>query len=485
MIRRNLKVAAVAVALAALACRRGAADAAPAAGAEEPRREAGHGERAAAGHGGEARRAAPAEGAAHAEHAEHDGHGEHGEHAEDGEGHGHGGEGASDLDRPADDLFAASCEHGTKAHACDECRYEVGVVRVPAKLLEGGLVKKAGVSRRRIEAPVALTGEVRFDERKVTHLSPRVEGAVRRVHASLGERVRRGQPVVELDSVQLGEAESELLAAQAALRLARSSLARQEQLREERISSEKEYLAARQEHEAAQIRARTAQEKLARLGVAPADLERLSSTGRTSGGGALVVRAPADGIVLEMHAVPGELVKPEESIVTVGDVSSVWVWADLHEDQLGRVLDAQRAGRLRAEIAVKAFPDASFPGTVDFVGPTMDERTRTVKVRVAAANPEAKLRAGMFATVRIFLPGDEEALAVPRAAVLSDEGRSFVFVHHHGDYWIRRPVEPGRRWVDWVEVREGLSGSETLAADGSFLLKSDVLRSKMGAGCAD
>jgi cobalt-zinc-cadmium efflux system membrane fusion protein len=186
-----------------------------------------------------------------------------------------------------------------------------------------------------------------------------------------------------------------------------------------------------------------------------------------------------------MHAVPGELVKPEESIVTVGDVSSVWVWADLHEDQLGRVLDAQRGGRLRAEIAVKAFPETSFPGSVDFVGPTMDERTRTVKVRVAAANPEAKLRAGMFASVRIFLPGAEEALAVPRSAVLSDEGRAFVFVHHQGDYWVRRPVEPGRKWLDWVEVKGGLAGSETLAADGAFLLKSDVLRSKMGAGCAD
>ena len=88
----------------------------------------------------------------------------------------------------------------------------------------------------------------------------------------------------------------------------------------------------------------------------------------------------------------------------------------------------------------------------------MDERTRTVKVRVAAANPEAKLRAGMFASVRIFLPGQEEALAVPRAAVLSDEGRSFVFVHHHGDYWVRRPVEPGRKWLDWVEVKGGLDG---------------------------
>ena len=138
-----------------------------------------------------------------------------------------------------------------------------------------------------------------------------------------------------------------------------------------------------------------------------------------------------------MHAVPGELVKPEESIVTIGDVTSVWVWADLHEDQLGRVLDAQRAGRLRADVAVKAFPDAAFAGSVEFVGPTMDERTRTVKVRVSAANPDAKLRAGMFAAVRIFLPGADEAVAVPSAAVLSDEGRSFVFVHHHGDYWIR------------------------------------------------
>jgi len=351
--------------------------------------------------------------------------------------------------------------------------------------VEGGLVRKASVSRRRVEAPVVLTGEVRFDERHVTHISPRIEGTVRKVHASLGERVRRGQPIVELDSVQLGEAESDYLAAQAALRLARSSFDRQEQLRKEQISSEKEYLSARQEHEAAQIHARSAQEKLARLGVSQGDLERLASAGRSAGDRALVVRAPADGIVLEMHAVPGELVRPDESIVTVGDVSSVWVWADLYEDQLGRVLEAQRTGRLRAEIGVKAFPDTSFPGSVDFVGPTMDERTRTVKVRVAAANPEARLRAGMFASVRIFLPGQEEALSVPRAAVLSDEGRSFVFVHHQGEYWVRRPVEPGRKWLDWVEVKGGLAGAETLAADGAFLLKSDVLRSKMGAGCAD
>jgi cobalt-zinc-cadmium efflux system membrane fusion protein len=74
---------------------------------------------------------------------------------------------------------------------------------------------------------------------------------------------------------------------------------------------------------------------------------------------------------------------------------------------------------------------------------------------------------------------------VPRAAVLTDEGRSFVFVHHHGEFFVRRPVETGRSSVDWVEVKQGLAGGEVLASAGAFLLKSDVLRSKMGAGCAD
>jgi cobalt-zinc-cadmium efflux system membrane fusion protein len=91
----------------------------------------------------------------------------------------------------------------------------------------------------------------------------------------------------------------------------------------------------------------------------------------------------------------------------------------------------------------------------------------------------------MFANVKLFLPGEEQALAVPKAAVLSDEGRSFVFVHHHGDYYLRRPVLTGRNWAQWTEIKRGLSGGEQIVTDGCFLLKSDVLRSKMGAGCAD
>ncbi len=427
--------------------------------------------------------------AVHADHDRHDdaaaeaaGHGDHGDH--DGHDHGAAGAEASDLDQPVDALLARTCEHGKRTFECDECRYEVGVARVPKDMLEDGLVKTAVAGRRKLEAPLPLTGEIRFDERRVTHLAPSTEALVRAVRVSLGQKVKAGEPLVELESVALGEAQSQYLEARGALELARRGAERAEALHQERIASEKEWLLARQEHEAAGIRARGAREKLIRLGLSGAEVEALPARGASAGLGALVLRAPAAGVVLEMHAVQGELVRPDQSILTVGDLSDLWLWADLYEDQLGRVVTGAR-GALRAGVAVKAYPGEVFPGTVDFIGPTMDEKTRTVKVRIAVQNGAGRLRAGMFAAVELYLPGDQEALALPRGAVLTDEGRSFVFVHQQGEYYLRRPVETGRASVDWVEVRRGLAGGETVVVEGAFLLKSDVLRSKMGAGCAD
>ena len=388
----------------------------------------------------------------------------------------------SDLDQPVETLFAAVCEHGKKTHECDECRYETGIVRAPDNLFSCGLMKKAKAERRRVESTIALTGEVQFDERRVAHVSTQAEGIVQRVHVTLGDRIRRGQPLVELESVGVGEAQGAYLEAQAALGLARRTFERQVRLRKELISSEKEYLQAKQELDAAEIRASGALGKLTRLGMDAGSVRALSQQDVK---GRIVLRAPSDGVVLAMHAVPGEVVKTEESLITLGDNSAVWVWASIYERDMAAVKRAQSGGRLSAHVAVKAYPGQEFPGTVDFVSPAMDESSRTVKVRIEVANPNGRLLAGMFAIVTVFLPGEDEALVVPAGAVLEDEGRSFLFLHHHGDYYIRRPVTPGRAWDLWIEVKQGLAGGETVVADGAFLMKSDVLRSKMGAGCAD
>ncbi len=387
----------------------------------------------------------------------------------------------SDLDRPVDALFAAICEHGVPTHTCDECRYEVGVVCAPASLFDGGLLRRTTVRRESVRRSLALTGEVQLDERRVSHVRAPVDGIVRDVHVVLGDRVTAGAPLVTLASATVGEAQSEARQAWSALELARRTWERAERLHERGIGARKDYLEAQQALAAAGIRDETSRARLRQLGLGVSDTAAAGADGL----GRLVLRAPQAGTVLTLHAVPGEVAADGESVATVGDHGAVWVWADVYERDLARVMAARAAGTLDANVTVTAYPDAVFAGVVDFIAPVMVEATRTARLRVAVDNPEGRLLAGMFATVALQLPTGGDTLVLPRTAVLQDEGRAFVFVHHHGDYFVRRSVETGETWQDRVEIRAGLAGDETLVADGAFLLKSDVLRAKMGAGCAD
>ncbi|MDR0965713.1 MAG: efflux RND transporter periplasmic adaptor subunit [Myxococcales bacterium] len=396
---------------------------------------------------------------------------EDGDHAD----HDHGaGDEISDLDRPIAALVAMRCEHDVPTFTCDECRYEVGFVRANASLIRGGLLTTTKPERRKVSVPIALTGVLQFDDRRVGHVSTQVEGILRQVRVGLGDKVKKGEPLLEIESVAVGEGQAAHLEAQGLLKLARSNFERVKELRRERIASEREFLQAQQELSAAEIRASSAASKLSRLGSIAAD-------------GRLVLRAPIDGTVFEMHAVSGEVAKTDTPLLTVSDSGVLWAWANLYERDLAAVKKGQaaQAQNLDAAISVKAYPGETFPGTVELVSPAMDEDSRTVKVRIQVKNDDGRLLAGMFAAIQIFLPGAEEALALPSAAVLHDEGRDFVFVHHDGDDWVRRPVRVGRRWAGWVEIEKGVEPSQTVMADGAFLLKSDVLRSKMGAGCAD
>jgi cobalt-zinc-cadmium efflux system membrane fusion protein len=411
-------------------------------------------------------------------------HGEAGSHEGEAghEGHHHGDDETSDLDRPVSELFAAACEHKIKAHECDECRYEVGVVRADASLFEGGLLDTGKAEKRSIALPLELNGEVSFDERRVAHVSTQAEGIIKKVHVTLGDPVEAGQALVEIESVAVGETQAAYLESRGMLKLAKRNHDRLAVLRKEGISSEKELLAAKQELEAAQIQTDAALGKLTRLGMSASAARALT---QAKSRGRLVLRAPTAGTVLDMHAVAGELARAETSLVTIGDNAAVWVWADLYERDIALVSREQAKQPLAAIVEVRAFPGEEFGGTVDFVSPSMSESSRTVKARIAVPNPERRLLAGMFAQVKVFIPGDRQVLAIPSQAVLEDEGRAFVFVHHEGDYYVRRQVAVGRTFAGLVEITKGLTGSEVVVDNGAFLMKSDVLRSKMGAGCAD
>lgn len=410
---------------------------------------------------------------------------ENGEHpGESHEGHDHGEAEESDLDKPIEELFAASCEHDLKTHACDECRYEVGVVKVPQRLIEEGLVSIQEATKRDFDSEIPLTGEIRFDDRKVATLTPRVSGIVSRVSVDLGDAVKSGQTLVELESVELAEAQSAYLEALANKRLAQKSFVRQQSLREQNITSEREFLEAERDFESADIQASSARQKLLRLGMSDSGVKHLVRQGQSGATGTVSVTAPFPGNVLELHASLGERIEPGHAMLRISDTRSLWVWVDLYEAQLANVKRAMNGDGLPITLTVPAYGEDAFSGRLDFVGQVMDEGTRTVKARVTIENPNGKLKPGMFARVRLGLDPTKGAVAVPMSSVLSDEDRDFVFVHYKDDYFVRRPVTKGRTLDGYVELLDGVEPDRRIAVAGAFLLKSDVLRSKMGEGCA-
>ena len=407
-------------------------------------------------------------------------------------------EGPSDLDLPLSEIFSKDtrCEHEIPTYTCDQCRYEVGVVRLPQDILSAsdGSIAVAVVERRPWNGPREATGEVALDAARAAWLGPRAPGVVRSIRVDLGDRVRAGETLYEVESVELGDARSEYRRALAEQRVARSVAEREADLFARGICPESDLLEARARREQADAAVEAGRSRLGRLGLTAAEIG--AAGGDTPGGrgagaddGLLPVRAPFAGTVLERELGLGARVEPGDRALLLADTSVVWVETAIGERELESVLQRQARGSVPAVVTVSAFPARSFPGTLDRLGGTIDEATRTIRARVVVDNRDGALRAGMFARVRLQLDGEATAIVVPEEALLEDEGRPFLFVRAttpgDAEYFVRRPVRPGRSAEGRVEILAGLEEGQTIVTKGAFLLKSDVLRAKMGAGCAD
>jgi cobalt-zinc-cadmium efflux system membrane fusion protein len=393
----------------------------------------------------------------------------------------------SDLDRPIEDLWAAKCEHGVMHYTCDECRYELGVVKVSDKIFskqgQTGIVSTSMPTERRMGKPLSLPGEVVTNDLRSVRVSSVVSGAIRKIMADIGSRVSKGDVLFELDSTEAAEAKADYLKKAAALSLATKTAQREASLFAKKISAEVEVIEAKNKQVEAEIELAGARSRLERLGIPKKEIQSLGAGTADAVNSILPVYAAIDGVVLERFANPGDQVESGKEIMLVSDISEVWINADIKETDSS--LLSLHSNPIPCEIIAPMSEGKTLPGILEAVSGKMDETTRTIRARISVKNPDGLLRPGMFVTVNVMTQADDSVLAVPEAAVLSDEGRNFVFIHKEGDYWVRRPVETGASYEGFTEIRQGLSKDQLVIADGSFLLKSDILREKMGAGCAD
>lgn len=406
-------------------------------------------------------------------------------------GHEHGEEDDGTALLSLEEIAQARCEHDMATYLCDKCRYEVGVVKVSPDMLKataaaaGGLIATETITERRMPSVLDVTGEIQLNENEAVHVSPRIPGIIEKVYVDIGARVKRGDLLFRINSVELGKtlAASEL--SRSLAELSRKNYEREMSLTEQKISSEQDMIDAQMTYEEHQSELDAALEALRVFGLTDADLKTLKTQKGSGSAGSLPVRASIDGTVIQKHAVTGELVEPGKDVLLLADLGSVWVWADIYGKDLPRLLAAEKTGSIPVSVHVRAFPDTAFEGRIDYIGATMDATTRTVKVRATVMNSDGRLRPGMFCEIHIDLASDRKALVVPKAALLSDEGNKFVFTFWKDDFYVRRPVRTGHEFLDMVEVIEGLHPGDRVVTAGAFLLKSDVLREKMGAGCAD
>ncbi len=337
----------------------------------------------------------------------------------------------------------------------------------PVSTIVAGLVRLAG--------DIQVVGTVSYDQDHLALVGPLVSGRVARLLAGVGDRVRRGQALAEIESAEVGQARADLIAARARAAAAQLNLHRETELAERRISSarEKEVAEAQWITESAATRAAT--ERLRALGLSAQDI---AASEKSDQGGRLAMRAPIDGVVLERSVTLGQALERATDAFKIADTGHVWVDLDLYEKDLPRV---HVGGQV--EIRADAYTSEVFKGRVAYVVPVVEQATRTAKVRVELANESGKLSFGQLVTARLV--GDPTTvttavLAVPRAAIQRVDGRSVVFVKGAAagteSGFERRVVELGVSTGDQVEIRRGVTAGELVASDGAFLLKSELLR---------
>ena len=323
----------------------------------------------------------------------------------------------------------------------------------------------------------AQAGKVLANENRLAHLSARVPGRIVAVYANLGDRVKKGDRLLLLDSPAFGEAQLEYRKAKTTLGVTEQALARAKALIDRGAIGAGEYQRREAEYENARADLHEAEEKLHLLGMTEQEIQRLAAKTLPHAEVAQIsLRAPFAGEIIERNATVGEVVDPNTTLFTVADLSTVWVRADFPEQQAGLLKT-----RLTIDLRVSAYPDQVFRGTITYVGAVIDPTTRTVAARAEVANPDGRLRPEMFAEVTLTT-AEQSVLSVPRAAMQQMGSRTVVFIVRRPRRFESREVTVAQAPGDYLQVIAGLSPEDEVVTQGSYALKSELLREQMPTG---
>lgn len=338
-----------------------------------------------------------------------------------------------------------------------------GRIRMDDATAQSAAIRIDDAGPVKIRSTLDLAGEIQFNQDRLAHVVPRLDGVVIKSAKNLGDEVKKGELIAVVESRMLADLKSEHLATQTRLDLATTTFEREKRLWEEKITAEQDFLASRQALAEAQIAHSNTEQKLLALGLTHEAVMRSDTESLTR----YEIRAPIDGMVIEKHLALGEAVKEDTIIFTIADLSTVWAEMTIYPKDLDSVKVGQQATVRATALDVVA------TGRVSYVGSLVGEQTRSAKARVTLQNPERSWRPGFFVTVELVQDETEVPVAVPVDAIQTYRDWKVVF-GRFGEFFEARPVELGRSDGRWVEIVNGIPPGTKYAATNSFVLKADL-----------
>ena len=336
-------------------------------------------------------------------------------------------------------------------------------------------VKTATPASPSASAPVELLGEVAFNRNNLASLSPRGGGIVQEIFKEVGDIVQKGEVLATVQSPDVTEAMNAYRKAQAESQLARQTLSREQELFQKKISARQDLeqaQAAVAVHESAISASR---QYLRDLGIATEDLS--TDVGAMS---SLAVRSPLAGTVIERNAVAGTSVAAGATLFQVADLTSMWMELSIPENAL-----ATTHVGATLQTRFDAYPGLTFEGTIAWIAPSLDPPTRMLQARVLLPNPQGLLKAGLFGRANLVGTVSQTDIVVPAEAVQDIDGRPVIFTKLEDDLYESRLVQLGAKQNGHVAILAGLRPEDRVVTDGSYIVKSELLKARMGAGCTD
>lgn len=373
-------------------------------------------------------------------------------------------------------LISCSKNSGEKPKEEESKKEKKDIIRLSKESVKEIKLETSLVSEGELTGAITAPAKILPNQDLEAYIGSLVQGRVSRVVVNIGDYVKKGQTLMIIEGMNIGEIKAQFLKAKANLSYTEANYNRLKILIEQNVGSQKSFLEAKAEFEKAKAELKAEDKKIHSIGLSDSDLEE-SANNDDHIAGSLAVKSPIEGTIVERNVVIGQLVEQNTNSFRIINISSLFADGQIAENDISRI-----TGKPDVVIKTSAYPDVHFNGKIVYISDIVDKETRTFKIRAAINNPGKKLKPDMFAEMNIPTDKPAKALLIPTEALVKDGNENYLFIALNDTTFEKRIIVPGSIQGDYVEIKSGASKGERIVSKGTFMLKSELKKEIFGEG---